>query len=97
MRKYLFLLLLLISGASYSQYQLTGSKIRYYNGLAASTRDTSNWISADSNVVVFGSDSSLYFRAKGYWKKIAASEKYVPYVGATTDLNLGSNNIFTNN
>ena len=160
MRKYLLLLLLIISTVSYGQYQLTGSKIRYYNGLAASTRDTANWIVADTNVIVFGQDSSLYFRAKKTWNKVgtkvyidslyllgynylhfyvgqqltdyvkyadtaamlsnysksgdvslklnisdtasmlspyAMSASYVPYIGATTNVDLGAFNLYATN
>jgi len=76
MKKYLLLLLLLfISGVVSAQYPITGSKVRYYNGIGLSTRDTTGWSAADTNVVIIGADSALYVRAKTYWKKVGGSDK----------------------
>ena len=75
MKKYLLLLLLFISGVVSAQYPITGSKVRYYNGIGLSTRDTTGWSAADTNVVIIGADSALYVRAKTYWKKVGGSDK----------------------
>ena len=83
MKKYLLLLLLFISGVVSAQYPITGSKVRYYNGIGLSTRDTTGWSAADTNVVIIGADSALYVRAKTYWKKVGGG-------GTLSTLTLGS-------
>ena len=70
MKKYLLLLLLLISGVVSAQYPITGSKVRYYNGIGLSTRDTTGWGVADTSVVIMGADSVPYYRYKGYWRQL---------------------------
>ena len=75
MKKYLLLLLLLISGVVSAQYPITGSKVRYYNGIGLSTRDTTGWGVADTSVVIMGADSVPYYRYKGYWRQLGGYGK----------------------
>jgi len=67
MKKLLFILLL-ISGVASAQYNPTGSKMRFVNGIGLGTKDTTGWTGADTLVMIIGKDSIPYFRYKGYWK-----------------------------
>lgn len=71
MKKLLFLFLLISSFAS--AQTVTGAKTRF-PGIWYQSKDTAAATPADSLAVIWQrSDSSLYVRANGYWKKIAAN------------------------
>lgn len=75
MRKFLTLCAILLSLSASAQWQLTGSRVRYVNGIGIPTRDTSAMTPADSSqIVIRPQDSSLYRRYKRTWRKVGGSE-----------------------
>jgi hypothetical protein len=71
MRKIIIGLLLLLSFGASAQWQQTGSKVRYVNGLGIPTKDTAAGVSADSSqIVIRPADSSLYIKYKRTWIRV---------------------------
>jgi hypothetical protein len=94
-KRILTLLFVAFGFVASAQYTPSGSKIRFYNGLALSTRDTTGWGTADTVVMTMGKDSVPYYRYKGAWKSLIGSGGGgggVPYTGATGSIFLGNNN-----
>ncbi len=97
--KYLLGLILLISVSASAQYSPTAAKTRFVNGIGLGTKDTATMNAADTAAMIVGRDSLVYFRYKGYWKPLAIGNSivgYVPYSGATTNLNMGNFKITAN-
>jgi hypothetical protein len=73
MRKFLTICAILLSLSASAQWQLTGSRVRYVNGIGIPTRDTSAMTPADSSqILIRPADSSLYVRYKRAWQKVGA-------------------------
>lgn len=73
MRKLLTLCLLIVSLSASAQWQQTGSKVRYVNGLGIPTKDTAAGVAADSSqILIRPADSSLYIKYKRTWVKVGA-------------------------
>jgi hypothetical protein len=102
MRKFLTLCAILLSLSASAQWQLTGSRVRYVNGLGIPTRDTSAMTPADSSqILIRPADSSLYVRYKRAWQKVGAggggisgsgTTNYVPKFTSSTAI--GNSQIF---
>ena len=97
MRKIIIGLLLLLSFGASAQWQQTGSKVRYVNGLGIPTKDTAAGVSADSSqIVIRPADSSLYVKYKRTWIKVGGGtvsgtiNRVPKFTGATT---LGNSSI----
>lgn len=99
--KYLFTLcLLIVSLSGISQWQQTGARVRYVNGLGIPTRDTAAGVAADSSqILIRPADSSLYIKYKRTWVKVGAGgtmggsgtpNRVSKFTGATT---LGNSSI----
>ena len=71
MKKLLTLLFTVISLSLSAQYTVTGVKMRQYNGIAVSMRDTASFGPADSTLLTIGYDSVVYFKIKGYWRPVS--------------------------
>jgi hypothetical protein len=91
MKRILFLLLL-ISGTAYGQSQPTSSKTRFVNGLYMGTKLDSYFNAADSNAIYWRADSVVMAKYKGTARALAfdVAGGYVPYTGATQNVNLGN-------
>jgi hypothetical protein len=75
MRKFLTLCGILLSLSVTAQWQLTGSRVRYVNGIGIPTKDTAAGVLADSSqIVIRPADSSLYVKYKRTWRKVGGSE-----------------------
>jgi hypothetical protein len=73
MRKIIIGLLLLLSVGASAQWQQTGSKVRYVNGIGIPTKDTAAGVSADSSqILIRPADSSLYVKYKRTWQKVGS-------------------------
>jgi hypothetical protein len=73
MRKIIIGLILLLSVGASAQWQQTGSKVRYVNGLGIPTKDTASGVAADSSqILIRPADSSLYIKYKRTWVKVGA-------------------------
>lgn len=103
MRKLLTICAILLSLSVTAQWQLTGSKVRYVNGIGIPTKDTAAGIGADSSqILIRPADSSLYIKYKRTWQKVGAggtmggsgTTNYVPKFTASTTL--GNSQIFDN-
>lgn len=103
MRKLLTICAILLSLSVTAQWQLTGSKVRYVNGIGIPTRDTAAGVAADSSqILIRPADSSLYIKYKRTWQKVGAggtvggsgTTNYVPKFTASTTL--GNSQIFDN-
>jgi len=105
MRNIIIGLLLLLSFGASAQWQQTGSKVRYVNGLGIPTKDTASGVAADSSqILIRPADSSLYIKYKRTWVKVGAggggtiggsgTTNYVPKFTAGTTL--GNSQIFDN-
>lgn len=71
MRKLLTLCLLVLSVSVSAQWQLSGAKVRYVNGLGIPTKDTAAGVLADSSqILIRPQDSSLYVKYKRTWVKV---------------------------
>ena len=71
MRKIIIGLLLLLSFGASAQWQQTGSKVRYVNGLGIPTKDTAAGVAADSSqIVIRPADSALYIKYKRTWLRV---------------------------
>jgi len=73
MRKFLTICAILLSVGASAQWQLTGSKVRYVNGIGIPTKDTAAGVSADSSqILIRPADSSLYVKYKRTWQKVGS-------------------------
>jgi hypothetical protein len=71
MRNIIIGLLLFLSFGASAQWQQTGSKVRYVNGLGIPTKDTAAGVSADSSqILIRPADSSLYVKYKRTWLRV---------------------------
>ena len=100
MRKLFTLCLLIVSLSATAQWQQTGSKVRYVNGLGIPTRDTVAGVAADSSqIVIRPADSSLYVKYKRTWVKVgggtvSGTTNYIPKFTSSTAI--GNSQIFDN-
>jgi hypothetical protein len=105
MRKLLTICAILLSLSASAQWQLTGSKVRYVNGIGIPTKDTAAGVSADSSqILIRPADSSLYIKYKRTWQKVGAggggtvtgsgTTNYVPKF--TSSSAIGNSQIFDN-
>jgi hypothetical protein len=73
LQRLLIITLTLCSLTASAQWQQTGSKVRYVNGLGIPTKDTAAGVAADSSqILIRPADSSLYVRYKRAWQKVGA-------------------------
>jgi len=73
LQRFLFIALTLCSLTASAQWQQTGSKVRYVNGLGIPTKDTAAGVAADSSqILIRPADSSLYIKYKRTWVKVGA-------------------------
>ena len=102
MRKLFTLCLLVFSLSASAQWQQTGSKVRYVNGLGIPTRDTAAGVAADSSqIVIRPADSALYVKYKRTWLRVggtgftgSGTTNYVPKFTSSTAI--GNSQIFDN-
>ena len=104
MRKLFTLCLLIVSLSATAQWQQTGSKVRYVNGLGIPTRDTAAGVLADSSqIVIRPADSSLYVKYKRTWLRVgggggsiagSGTTNYIPKFTSSTAI--GNSQIFDN-
>lgn len=104
MRKLFTLCLLIVSLSVTAQWQQTGSKVRYVNGLGIPTRDTAAGVAADSSqILIRPADSSLYVKYKRTWLRVgggggsiagSGTTNYIPKF--TSSSAIGNSQIFDN-
>jgi hypothetical protein len=104
LQRLLLITLTLCSLTASAQWQQTGSKVRYVNGLGIPTKDTAAGVAADSSqILIRPADSSLYVRYKRAWQKVGAggggisgsgTTNYVPKF--TSSSAIGNSQIFDN-
>lgn len=105
MYKYFLLIALILCSFSVSaQWQQTGSKVRYVNGLGIPTKDTAAGVSADSSqILIRPADSSLYVKYKRTWLRVgggggsiagSGTTNYIPKF--TSSSAIGNSQIFDN-
>jgi hypothetical protein len=104
MRKFLTICAILLSLSASAQWQLTGSRVRYVNGIGIPTRDTSAMTPADSSqILIRPADSSLYVRYKRAWMRVgggggsiagSGTTNYIPKF--TSSSAIGNSQIFDN-
>lgn len=104
MRKLFTLCLLVFSLSASAQWQQTGSKVRYVNGLGIPTRDTAAGVAADSSqILIRPADSSLYVKYKRTWLRVgggggsiagSGTTNYIPKF--TSSSAIGNSQIFDN-
>jgi hypothetical protein len=71
MNRILLLLLLLVGYANAQTWQPTSIRQRFVNGIGIPTRDTVTGTAADSSQFVLRpQDSVIYYKYKGYWRKV---------------------------
>jgi hypothetical protein len=71
LQRLLLIALTLCSLTASAQWQQTGSKVRYVNGLGIPTKDTSAGVAADSSqILIRPADSSLYIKYKRTWLRV---------------------------
>jgi hypothetical protein len=71
LQRLLLITITLCSLTASAQWQQTGSKVRYVNGLGIPTKDTAAGVSADSSqIVIRPADSSLYVKYKRTWIRV---------------------------
>jgi hypothetical protein len=103
LQRLLIITLTLCSLSASAQWQQTGAKVRYVNGLGIPTKDTAAGVAADSSqILIRPADSSLYIKYKRTWVKVGAggggtiggsgTTNYVPKFTAGTTL--GNSQIF---
>jgi hypothetical protein len=97
LQRLLLITLTLCSLSASAQWQQTGSKVRYVNGLGIPTKDTAAGVAADSSqILIRPADSSLYIKYKRTWVKVGSggggsiggsgTTNYVPKFTAGTTL-----------
>jgi hypothetical protein len=106
LQRLLLITLTLCSLTASAQWQQTGSKVRYVNGLGIPTKDTAAGVSADSSqIVIRPADSSLYVKYKRTWLRVgggagggsiggSGTMNYVPKFTAASII--GNSQIFDN-
>lgn len=102
LQRFLFIALTLCSLTASAQWQQTGSKVRYVNGLGIPTRDTVAGVAADSSqIVIRPADSSLYIKYKRTWLRVggagfsgSGTTNYIPKFTSSTAI--GNSSIFDN-
>ena len=104
LQRLLLITLTLCSLTASAQWQQTGSKVRYVNGLGIPTKDTAAGVSADSSqIVIRPADSSLYVKYKRTWIRVgggggsiggSGTTNYVPKFTASGFI--GNSQIFDN-
>jgi hypothetical protein len=73
LQRLLLITLTLCSLSASAQWQQTGSKVRYVNGLGIPTKDTAAGVAADSSqILIRPADSSLYIKYKRTWVKVGS-------------------------
>jgi hypothetical protein len=73
LQRLLLISLTLCSLSASAQWQQTGAKVRYVNGLGIPTKDTAAGVAADSSqILIRPADSSLYIKYKRTWVKVGA-------------------------
>jgi hypothetical protein len=71
LQRLLIITLTLCSLTASAQWQQTGAKVRYVNGLGIPTKDTAAGVAADSSqIVIRPADSSLYVKYKRTWIRV---------------------------
>jgi hypothetical protein len=97
LQRLLLITLTLCSLTASAQWQQTGSKVRYVNGLGIPTKDTAAGVAADSSqIVIRPADSSLYVKYKRTWIKVGGGtvsgtiNRVPKFTGTTT---LGNSSI----
>ena len=71
LQRFLLITLTLCSLTATAQWQQTGSKVRYVNGLGIPTKDTVAGVAADSSqIVIRPADSALYIKYKRTWLRV---------------------------
>jgi len=104
MRKFIIVLLLLLSVGASAQWQLTGSKVRYVNGICIPTKDTAAGVGADSSqILIRPADSSLYVKYKRTWMRVGGGGGSIAGSGTTNYVSkftsstaIGNSQIFDN-
>jgi hypothetical protein len=106
LQRLLLITLTICSLSASAQWQQTGSKVRYVNGLGIPTKDTAAGVSADSSqIVIRPADSSLYVKYKRTWLRVgggagggsiggSGTTNYVPKF--TSASIIGNSQIFDN-
>jgi hypothetical protein len=101
LQRFLFIALTLCSLTATAQWQQTGSKVRYVNGLGIPTKDTAAGVAADSSqILIRPADSSLYIKYKRTWVKVGSggtvsgTTNYVSKFTSATAI--GNSQIFDN-
>jgi hypothetical protein len=106
LQRFLLIALTLCSLTASAQWQQTGSKVRYVNGLGIPTKDTAAGVAADSSqIVIRPADSSLYIKYKRTWLRVgggagggsiggSGTTNYVPKFTASGFI--GNSQIFDN-
>jgi hypothetical protein len=91
LQRFLIIALTLCSLTASAQWQQTGSKVRYVNGLGIPTKDTAASVAADSSqILIRPADSSLYVKYKRTWVKVGGgtvsgtTNRVSKFTGATT-------------
>jgi hypothetical protein len=73
LQRLLLITLTLCSLTASAQWQQTGAKVRYVNGLGIPTKDTAAGVAADSSqILIRPADSSLYIKYKRTWVKVGS-------------------------
>ena len=97
LQRILLIALTLCSITASAQWQQTGSKVRYVNGLGIPTKDTAAGVAADSSqILIRPADSALYIKYKRTWVKVGGgtvsgtTNRVSKFTGATT---LGNSSI----
>ncbi|MCA6470553.1 MAG: hypothetical protein IM591_09140 [Chitinophagaceae bacterium] len=104
MRKFLTICAILLCLSTSAQWQQTGSKVRYVNGIGIPTKDTAAGVAADSSqILIRPADSSLYVKYKRTWMRVgggggsiagSGTTNYVPKFTSSTAI--GNSQIFDN-
>jgi hypothetical protein len=91
LQRFLIIALTLCSLTASAQWQQTGSKVRYVNGLGIPTKDTAAGVAADSSqILIRPADSSLYVKYKRTWLRVGGgtvsgtTNRVSKFTGATT-------------
>ena len=102
LQRFLFIALTLCSLSATAQWQQTGSKVRYVNGLGIPTKDTAAGVAADSSqIVIRPADSALYIKYKRTWLRVgggggsiagSGTTNYIPKFTSSTAI--GNSQIF---
>lgn len=102
MRKLLTICAILLSLSASAQWQQTGSRVRYVNGIGIPTKDTAAGVLADSSqILIRPADSSLYVKYKRTWMRVgggggsiagSGTTNYIPKFTSSTAI--GNSQIF---